>query len=185
MDDKKIVDLYWERSENAISETRKKYGKYCHYIAFNILYSNEDAEECVSDTYLKAWETMPPRRPERLSTFLGKLTRNIALNRHEKEMAQKRSAFTETILEEAKELVPHSVKEAEESSELLLKEAVNGFIRTLSENTRIIFLRRYWYMCPIKEIAASMDISESSVKVILLRTRKKFKEYLEKEGITV
>jgi RNA polymerase sigma-70 factor (ECF subfamily) len=107
MEDKRIVELYWERSDTAIAETEKKYGRYCHYIAFNILNSSLDAEECVNDTYVKAWEAMPPHKPERLGGFLGKLTRNIALNRYAENRAQKRSPHTaDLVFEEAAGLIP-------------------------------------------------------------------------------
>ena len=106
MDDKQIVALYWERSETAIAETEKKYGKYCHYIARSILYSDRDAEECVNDTYQKAWETMPPKKPERLSAYLGKLARHIAINRYIYERAQKRTPDVEAIFTEAEEFIP-------------------------------------------------------------------------------
>ena len=99
MEDEKIVELYWERSEAAIAQTQSKYGKYCHYIAYNILYSDEDAEECVNDTYIKAWDTMPPKKPQRLSTYLGKLTRNIALDRYDYYNADKRRSNTALVLQ--------------------------------------------------------------------------------------
>ena len=106
MDDQKIVDLYWERSESAIKETQKKYGRYCHSIAYAILHSNEDAEECVNDTYLRAWGAIPPAKPSRLATFLGKITRNLALDRYDSARAQKRHAATELVLEELSECIP-------------------------------------------------------------------------------
>lgn len=161
MEDKQIVDLYFARAEAAISETQKKYGRYCHYIAYNILYSDQDAEECVNDTYIKAWNAMPPHRPTQLSAFLGKITRNTALDRYAYMKAQKRSG------------------------EVALKEAVNGFLRSLPAQTRVVFVRRYWYMSPVKEIARDYGMTVSNVKVTLLRTRNKFREYLEKEGIEV
>lgn len=185
MEDKRIVELYWERAESAVSETQKKYGRYCHYIAYNILSSDLDAEECVNDTYVGAWNSMPPHRPERLQTFLGKLTRNIALNRYIRDHAQKRSANTEFILDELAEVIPDPQSEADPSDEAVLKDAVNGFMETLPEKTRIIFVRRYWYLSTIKDIASDCGVSESNVKVILLRTRNKFREYLEREGIII
>lgn len=185
MEDKKIVDLYWDRSEDAIKHTQTKYGKYCHHIAFNILFSAPDAEECVNDTYMKAWEAMPPHRPERLQTFLGKLTRNIALNRYEKNRAQKRSAFTEVVFEEAAELIPNPDSIVAPSDEAELKEAINSFLSELPEETRTVFMQRYWYFCSIRDIARMTELSENHVKVILHRTRNRFKEHLEKEGITI
>ena len=186
MEDKRIVELYWERSDTAISETEKKYGKYCHYIAFNILNSSLDAEECVNDTYVKAWEAMPPHKPESLGGFLGKLTRNIALNRYAESRAQKRSPHTaDLVFEEAAGLIPDPDSLSSPSDTIVLRDAINGFLGSLPKDTRIIFMRRYWYMCSIREIARSAGLTENNVKVILLRTRNRFKEYLEKEGITI
>ena len=185
MEDQRIVELYWERSEDAITETQKKYGRYCHIIAYNILYSDEDAEECVNDTYLKAWDAMPPHKPERLSTFLGKITRNLALDRYSRSRAQKRVAVgTELILGELEECIPDAGA-ADVSEEMILRDAINGFLGSLPKQTRILFLRRYWYLCSIKEIARDFAMTENRVKVTLLRTRTKFKAYLEKEGIVI
>jgi len=184
MDDKQIVALYWARSETAITETDKKYGRYCHYIAHNILYSDRDAEECVNDTYQKAWETMPPKKPERLSAYLGKLTRHIAINRYIHDRAQKRIPDVEVIFTEAEELIPDIIA-GDHTDELHLKDAINAFVAQLTQDVRIVFVRRYWYMSSVKDIAADYGLSESNVKVILMRTRNKFRDYLEKEGITV
>jgi RNA polymerase sigma-70 factor (ECF subfamily) len=179
-----IVDLFWERSEAAIAETEKKYGKYCHTIAHRILHSEEDAAECVNDTYLAAWNAMPPHKPEKLSTFLGKLTRNLALNRYFHNHAEKRFAPTELILHEVEEILPDPSSD-ETADEIALKDAINGFLASLPQQTRIIFVRRYWYMSEVKEIAGDLGLTVGNVKVILHRTRKQFKEYLEKEGINV
>ena len=184
MDDKQIVALYWERSETAINETEKKYGRYCHYIARNILYSDQDAEECVNDTYQKAWETMPPKKPELLSAYLGKLTRHIAINRYIHERAKKRTPGTEVILSEAEEFIPDPVG-SDISDEIHLRDVINSFVASLSQEVRVVFVRRYWYMSSVKDIAVDYDMTESNVKVILMRTRNKFKDYLEREGITI
>ena len=185
MEDQQIVDMYWARSEEAIAETEKKYGRYCHTISYNILHSNEDAEECVNDTYLAAWDSMPPSRPGRLAPYLGRITRNISLNRYHHEHAQKRSAPITVILDEAEEFIPDPASEAPISDEIALRDAINSFMRTLTKRTRIIFVRRYWYFSPIAEIAEDLCLSQTNVKVILLRTRDKFKAHLEKEGIIV
>lgn len=185
MDDARIVDLYWERSETAIAETEKKYGRYCHYIAYNILFCKQDAEECVNDTYINAWKSIPPHKPVCLKTFLGKLTRNISLNRYAREHAQKRSANTELILDELAEIIPDPNSEAVDSDNLALKEAINGFMETLSSTARKVFARRYFYLSPIKDIATDYDLTESNVKSMLFRMRSKFKTYLEKEGIVI
>ncbi len=184
MDDKTIVKLYWERSETAIEETAKQYGKYCYAVAFRILGNAQDAEECVNDTYADAWNAMPPHKPNRLATFLGKLTRNIALNRYYYNRAEKRTPQTELILHEVEEFVPQAGI-SEITDEILLKDAINRFLRSLPKQARIIFVRRYWYMSSVKEIATDLGLSESNVKVTLLRTRNQFKAYLEKEGIEI
>ena len=183
MEDKTIVELYWSRSEDAIRETERKYGSYCRRIAMNILSNEQDAEECVNDTYLRAWKAMPPHRPERLSTFLGKITRNLARNRYARDRAEKRAPIAEAVYEEMAELIPDESEAPSDESELAA--AINGFLSTLTPKHRIIFVQRYWYLCSIKEIAENRSLTESDVKVSLMRTRRKFKEYLTKEGITV
>lgn len=185
MEDQKIVELYWERSETAISETQNKYGNYCYYIAYHILYSHEDSEECVNDTYLKAWEAMPPHKPSKLSVFLGKITRNLSLDRYDKKMAQKRMTSTHLILDEMEECIPDTSTSRDLTEEIVLRDAINAFLKSLTEQTRIVFMRRYWYLCSVSEISGDLGLSESNVKIILHRTRKKFKEFLEKEGILI
>ena len=185
MDDRRIVELYWQRSEAAIAETQTKYGKYCHYIAYNILSDDGDAEECVNDTYLKAWESMPPHKPTKLSTFLGKITRHLALNRREAQNAAKRGAGTVPVaLDELTECIADN-ETGDPTDEIVLKGALNRFLRALPEETMIVFLQRYWYFASVKEIAANRSMSEANVKVILHRARGKLKLFLEKEGIIV
>ena len=186
MEDKQIVDLYWARSESAISETADKYGKYCYYIAFNILYNDEDSKECVNDTYMKAWGSMPTHRPNKLSTFIGKITRNLSLHKYEKYTAEKRGAGQVPLaLDELKECVPSSDRVEQAVDDMVLIEIFNSFLGDLSIETRKIFMRRYWYLSSIKEIAADFKVSESKVKMSLLRTRKKLKQILEKEGVVL
>ncbi len=180
MDDREIIALYWERSETAIRETDRKYGKYCHAIAYNILYSKEDAEECVNDTYLKAWDSMPPEKPGRLSAFLGKITRNIALNRYAYDHADKRNVSLTEVYDEAAEPFADPSNMLDE---MILRDTINAFLASLPAETRILFMRRYWYMSPVKQIAKDYGLPEGTVKSILSRTRKRFKDYLEKEGI--
>lgn len=186
MDDRQIVDLYWERSETAISETSKKYGKYCHYIAHNILHNYEDCEECVNDTYMKAWDAIPPQRPNRLSAFLGKITHNLSLNRLEKNTARKRGAGQAAlVLEELEECIPASGHVEQIVDDIVLAEIINSFLASLTPETRKFFVRRYWYLSPVREIACDYAVSESKVKMILMRTRNKLKKVLEKEGISL
>lgn len=184
MEEKEIIDLYWARSEQAIRETDKKYGKFCHTIAYNILADHEDSEECVNDTYLQTWNAIPPRRPNKLSAFLGKITRNLALNRYAQATAQKRGGGQiELAIEELAECLPdpNTVDRQIEDRELAV--LFNRFLAGLPEEARKIFLRRYWQLCPVREIASIYGISESKVKMSLMRTRGKLKHFLEQEGI--
>ena len=184
MDDLQIIDLYWARSESAIAETARKYGPYCRSIARNILHSEEDSEECVNDTWLKAWEAMPPRRPASLSAFLGRITRNLSLNRRKALSAEKRGGSqADLAAEELRDVLPAagSVEKTVEDRELAA--VFDRFLSQLGEEARRLFVRRYWYLSPIREIAVEYGMSESKVKMSLLRSRRKLKELLEKEGI--
>lgn len=184
MDDGKIIELYWERSEQAISETSEKYGRYCHRIAYNILHNDEDSEECVNDTYLRAWESIPPQRPNNLQAFLGKITRNLSLNKYEKMSAEKRGAGqTPLILDELSECIPGEEDTPSTAENMVIRDVIDRFLENLPPETRKMFVRRYFYMSPVKDIAREYGISESKVTVTLFRTRKKLKTALEKEGI--
>ena len=164
MEDKQIVDLFWQRSEAAIVAAASKYGKYCSKIAYNILQNYEDSEECVNDTYLKAWGAIPTHRPTRLSTFLGKITRNLALNKWEYLNAEKRgSGQISFVLEELQECVPDVDNTEKIADDLALIEVLNHFLAGLPKEQRIIFLRRYWYLCSVKEIAANHSIMQRVV----------------------
>lgn len=184
MDDKAIIDLYWTRSETAISETASKYGAYCYAIANNILSSREDSEESVNDTYLAAWNTMPPQRPAHLSAFLGKITRYISLDKWKQHSRLKRGGGEVTLcLEELAEVVSGS--ESLEN-DLIRKEtlaAVNRFLETLPDTERTVFLRRYWYADTIGDISERLGFSESRVSSMLHRTRKKLAKHLSKEEL--
>ena len=183
MEDNKIVELFCERDESAIRESNQKYGRYCRTIAYNILYSNEDTEECVNDTWNNAWRAIPPEKPSKLQYFFGCITRNLALDRYGYNVAHKRNAKVETAMDEYWESIPNGDMPLDD--EIVLKELINGFLEDLEKQARIIFMRRYWYVCSVKEIAKCMNMSETYVSVILHRTRNKFKDYLEKEGIFV
>jgi len=186
MDDKQIIDLYWARSESAIIETDKKYGKLCHRIAFHILANLQDSEECVSDTYLKTWSAIPPRRPVKLSTFLGKITRNLALNRYEKYSAGKRGGGEVPVaLDELAECIPDPNSVERVVDNRILADMLNRFLEGLPAEARMIFMRRYWEVCSIQEISEIYSISESKVKVSLFRTRGKLRTFLEQEGIAL
>ena len=185
MDDKKIVELYFDRSEAAIKYTEEKYGKYLRCISYGILGSHEDTEECLNDTLHAAWSSIPPKSPENLGTYLGRIIRNLSLNRYAAKNTQKRRNETDVIFEEAAEFVPDPASGFSLADELVLKEAVNSFLSTLPEVTRNVFMRRYWYFSPISEIAIDYGMTTANVKITLHRTRKKFKKHLEKEGIII
>ncbi|MGM9520901.1 MAG: RNA polymerase sigma factor [Oscillospiraceae bacterium] len=183
MDDQKIVALYWARSEEAVAETAKKYSGYCRSIAYNILQNREDAEECVNDAYIRAWGAIPPHRPERLSAFLGKITRNLALQRYLKNSARKRGGGEAALsLAELEECLPAAGGDGI-SDDIALREALERFLRAQPKEARVLFTLRYFYMYPISQIAAKLGMSESRVKSALFRLRKKLRAHLEKEGI--
>ena len=184
MEDNQIIRLYFERSEEAIRQTEAKYGNYCHTIAYNILQNIEDSEECVNDTYWKAWGIIPPRRPKRLAAFLGKITRNLALDRYRRYTAEKRGGGEMAVaLEELGECISSAESMEAHADEMMLTDILNRFLASLSAEQRKIFMRRYWYVCSVKEIADDYGITESKVKMSLLRTRNQLKAVLEKEGI--
>ena len=183
MTDEMIVDMFWNRSEKAIEETDKAYGRYFHYIAFGILKSDEDSKEIVNDTYLKAWNNIPPERPNNLKAFLGRITRQLSLNKLEKRMAQKRGMGEYALaLDELSKIIPDE-REAEAHELAELKIAINSFLRSLPIEQRRVFIRRYWHMNSISEISMAFSMSESKVKSMLFRTREKLRKYLIKEGI--
>ncbi len=164
MEDTKIVDLYWARAESAISETAQKYGGYCRSIAFRILHNDQDSEECVNDTWLGAWNAMPPKRPAVLSTFLGRITRNLSLNRWKRYNAEKRGCGEMTVaLEELRECVPAPGGVEAALDDIALTESIDRFVGALPAEQRKIFVQRYWYLCSIREIANNCGVSASKV----------------------
>lgn len=184
MDDAQIVDLYFARSEMAIRETDNRYGAYCYKIAYGILANREDSEESVSDAYLSAWNSIPPRRPARLATFLGKLTRNISIDRWRKMSAKKRgNGETDVALEELGECVSgrQSVEDAVIRKEVIA--CLNRFLTALPEDERMVFLCRYWYVNSLEEIAEKTGFSVGKIKSMLHRTRGKLSRQLDKEGL--
>lgn len=183
VDDSDIVKLFLERNEQALSETSAKYRRYCFSIALNIAGSEEDAEECVNDTLMKVWDMIPPHKPQTLSTFLGKIVRNVAIDRHRMTLSEKRGGGeSEMAFDELAEIIPdgRSVESDAERKELLNE--INAFIGKLPANKRNIFMCRYWYCDSIAKIAQEFGISEGNVSVILNRVRHKLKEYLKKRG---
>lgn len=183
MEDNQIVEMYCRREETAIKESRIKYGAYCNTIADNILHSAEDTEECVSDTWFRAWNTIPPEKPNRLAAFFGKITRNLAIDRYRKDRSQKYGGGqTALCLDELGECIGEDVPIEDK---IALKELMNSFLISLSDKNKDIFLFRYWYIMSVSEIAERYGISDGAVKMILQRVRSKLKEYLEKEGIGI
>ena len=185
MTDEAIITLYFERNERAIEETRTKYGAYCYSIARRILALHEDAEECVSDTYLQAWNAMPPTWPKRLRLFLAKITRSRAFNRYEAEHAEKRGGGeVAAVLDELAECVADSRADSPEDAALSkeLAAVIDAFLMDLPERDRRLFVRRYFYAEPVGDIAARAGLTASNVSVILHRVRAALKKHLEAEG---
>ena len=186
MEDEKIVDLYWQRSESAIRETEIKYDRYLTKIAYNILADAEDSRESVNDTYLAAWNSMPPHRPGVLSTYLGKLTRRISIDCFRRRTRQKRGGSEyELSLSELGDCVSGGNTTEEIVNVRLLADAIGIFLRLQSEEARNTFIGRYYYLDSLKEVAAYCGMTESKCKTLLFRTRVALKEYLREEGFEV
>ena len=186
MEDSEIVELFWARDEKAVSAAARKYGSYCTTIAANILHNDQDAEECVNDAYFRAWNSIPPNRPRSLCAFLGRITRNAALDRYKLLHADKRGGGEpELLLDEIGELVSntHSVEQEAEHKELVA--AINAFLAKTPEHKRKLFISRYFLCKSVPEIADYYGMSESNVSVTLNRIRKKLKEHLEKRGFEI
>ncbi len=182
MEDRQIIDLYFERSESAITETDKKYGQYCHTIAYRILENDEDAKEIVNDTYLKTWNTIPPNRPNPLKSYVGMISRQLSLDRYDAYHTQKRGGQVSIVLDELAECIPVGNSGEDVGESIALSEALSRFLRALPQKTRNIFVRRYFYMSSVAEIARDFSMKESNVTMHLLRTRKKLEQFLKKEG---
>lgn len=186
MEDTAIIELYWARSESAVAETASKYGGFLWTIAWNILRSHGDAEECVNDTYLRTWNAIPPERPTAFRAWLGRIARNLSLDRWKQGRAQKRGGSeTELLLGELDACLPalHGTEKALEDRET--GALISAFLRNLPQESRVIFLRRYWYGQDIAAIAAGLGCGQGKVKSSLFRTRGKLREYLENEGVTI
>lgn len=183
MDDSQIVGLFFERNEQAIRETEIKYGKLFRVIALNVLGSDEDAEECVNDVYLSVWNTIPPAVPDNFKAYVCRLARNLALKRLEYNSAQKRSAAALVPLSELEDTL--SVKTLSDDGGKELGRLIGSFLRAQKADARNVFIRRYWYMDSVAEIARKYSFSESKVKSMLYRTRCKLEKYLKKEGFDI
>lgn len=186
MDDAAIVELYWQRDESAIGQTRARYGAYCHAISMRILNDGRDADECVNDTYLGAWNAMPPHRPANLKTFVGKIARNLSLKRWRSRSAAKRGGDVVALsLDELEECVAScgSAEEGLEAAELA--RMLNAFLDGLPIDDRRVFLCRYWHFDSVGDIARRLGFGTSKVKMSLSRTRGKLADYLEQEGVNL
>jgi RNA polymerase sigma factor, sigma-70 family len=183
MDDSFIIELYWSRNESAISETAAKYGPFCYGIAWNILFCKEDSEECVNDTYMQTWNSIPPQRPQYFRAFVGRITRNLAINRYNFLNREKRGGSVVTVaLDELREcIIPGNNVEAYVEN-TLLGESIGAFLSNVTQLERIVFVRRYWFLDSIHEISTQCNLTETNVSTILHRLRKKLKSHLRKTG---
>lgn len=182
--DHEIIDLFFERSERAITELTRKYGSAVKHVASNILRDALDVEECESDTYLQVWRSIPPKRPEYLGAYVCRIARNVSLSRYHANTAQKRNSFYDTALEELEETIPALSTVESEYDAKELRVYLNRFLQAQSQDDRYLFLRRYWYGDGIRQIAESMDITPHTASVRLFRLRQKLQNYLQKEGMT-
>lgn len=185
MEDGRIIELFFSRSEKAVAELSNKYGAICRRIAFNIVNNREDAEECVNDAYLGMWNSIPPQKPNPLSTYVCKITRNIALKRRRYNTAEKRNSFYDVSLSELEECIPSAAQDAVSCTEEELTKLMEYFLDSLDKKSRILFVKRYWFAESIKTIAEEFHMTENYVSVKLLRIRGKLKTYLEKKGVLV
>lgn len=185
MEDMQLVTLFWARDESAIRETDRKYGPYCFQISINILTSREDAEECVSDTWLRAWDTMPPERPRSLRAYLGRIVRNLSISVYRRRHAQKRFAGIETLLSELGDCVPiyGATEQAAEAHQIT--EAINDWLASLDRRDRILFVRRYWYGDPARDLARAAGMTQGQLSGKMHRLREQLRLHLEQEGITL
>ena len=183
MEDSRIVELYWKRSEQAIAESERKYGKYCYAVAHGILRNREDSEECVNDTWLCAWNSMPPANPPILRTYLGRITRNFAINRYKAQHRQKRGGHTVEAIAELGDIASPETEVQAQMDKQEFARVFNAFLYSLPERDCNVFLRRYFYAESAQEIAKRYGIKQDNVLKILSRTRLKLKEYLKEEEI--
>ena len=178
MQDSEIINLYFDRDENAIKETDAKYGAYCNKIAFNILSDTHDAEECVNDSYFGTWNAIPPAKPNPLLAFVCKIVRNISLKRYEQNTAAKRNSYYDVTMEELEDCIASSMTIEDEIAEQELTKIIESFLDSLSQENRVIFLRRYWFSDTYADIAKKVGLTEKNVSVRLTRLRKELREYL-------
>ena len=182
MDDGQIIELYWQRDQAALGETQMKYGALCRAVAKNILGREEDTEECVNDALFQTWSSIPPERPQRLGAWLARVTRNLALNRWNRDHAQKRCSGVTALLNELEECIPGPVTVEKELEDKELAAVIDRWLRGRSKEDRTLFLRRYWYGAELQELAAEREISPNRLAQKMFRLRRSLKQTLEKEG---
>lgn len=185
LDDKRIIELFLERSEQAIIELSKKYGSICSKVAFNILNNTQDTEECVNDAYLGIWNTIPPQNPNPLLSYVCRIVRNLAIKKYHKNTAAKRNSIYDVALDELENCFPSFASVEDEFNANELARIIDRFLATLDEENQMMFVRRYWYSDSISDIAKRFQTSNNHVSVRLLRTREKLKAYLKKEGLEI
>ncbi|MBR6619247.1 MAG: sigma-70 family RNA polymerase sigma factor [Clostridia bacterium] len=185
MDDSKIIDLFFERSEQAITELSEKYSKICHKISFNILGNEADAQECVNDAFLGIWNRIPPEKPEPLSAYVYRVVRNLALKKHRYNSAAKRNSFYDTALDEIESCLPSNFNAEDDADAAILSEEINLFLATLKKENRIIFVKRYWFGEDISAIAKSINTTSHNITVKLSRTRNALKKHLIEKGFDI
>ena len=185
MNDERIIELFFERSEQAIKELDKKYGRVCHTVSYNVLNNRQDAEECVNDAYLGTWNAIPPAKPNPLLAFVCKIVRNISLKRYEQNTAAKRNSYYDVAMEELEDCLASTTTIEEEIAERELTEIIESFLDSLSKESRVIFLRRYWFSDTYADIAKQVGFTEKNVSVRLTRIRKELREYLLEREVLV
>jgi len=185
MDDLEIIELYWERNEEAISETENKYGRLLYKISFNILSNNEDGKECVNDTYIKAWNSIPPERPRSFTAYLGRIARNLSIDYWNKNRAQKRYSGGDILLSELEDCIPSVNTIWREIESKTLSRIISDWLNTLPKEDRILFVRRYWYGDSIKELAMGIGTTPGKLASRMYRLRSGLKDILEKEEVSL
>ncbi len=185
MEDMAIIELFFQRAEQAIEEVQAKYGDFCRRVAMNLLQQKEDAEECVNDTWQAAWQRIPPQRPRMLGAFLGRITRNLAISRFRKNTAQMRSEGLTVLLPELEHCVPSGKSTEEAVDSILLGEYISKWLETLPADDRALFLRRYWFGESLRELSREVGTGEGHLAQKLYRLRLQLKKELEKEGVVV
>lgn len=185
IEDERIIELFFERSEQAIKELDLKYGKVCHKVSYNILHNRQDSEECVNDAYLGTWNAIPPQRPTPLLTFLCKIVRNLSIMRHHANTAMKRNSAYDVVLEELEGCLASNVTVEAEMETDELTSIIDSFLETLSQENRVIFMRRYWFSDTYRQIAERVGITENNVAVRLTRIRKQMKDYLTEREVSI